>query len=642
MSDTEATEFEPPQKSAEHLRAEVRANLWADSLGRPANQAEFDVKFLEYLEEEERDTAMKTRASAQREMKKRGEEAKKKKTLAAPMTSTARPPTAGETEMDIEIFPAAPLLPTSSASSSRVQGPERKAAKITVETIIDPDSGKDAPDPKRSNMPLDKSIKRICLKSIFEMFGWLLDEACGMIPDGDCRFNLNVSNSLVSVIFTTHNVLRQKQNTTMPTNMQKKSAATDFPITFKGNTYTLSRERAEHRWLEILGNNGLRYDVEKDSEKNWIGTMGPYLNMLGCWGLRLQELRVGHTKMPVARDGDKMSVVPIERYGLSPAHSVHLEGITYPPERRASMSMSLGALTTVLCMLRTKGKYRNKWANAVKKTLSHIPAIEDFISLTETNSAAEYVKPALALLGDILLVTTSRQSQRGCIPMVMLHHLYNIESPENRVIFLDSLDLSGKGLFYSYKMLQKSKQKFNLEMDGTEEQAAQITFHTIFGTFKEDLGVLQAITNVGTWNTRQELGKAFAKSKETVRSFNLPQLKYYSKLCSANQSEFHTSNVGQVSSVPCFSGSRRVVFGDDFYDHMQRDKSHTQTAKTMTNIVHIWANYVTEVITKVQKNGVNAYGTKAWYDIKTLELQEDGEETDIVVEATGKFFLSRS
>lgn len=107
-----------------------------------------------------------------------------------------------------------------------------------------------------------------------------------------------------------------------------------------------------------MENNGLKYDVEKESEGNWIGTMGPYLNMLGCWGLRLQELRVGHTKMPDARDGEKMNVIPIEKYALTPAHAVHLKGITYPPERRASMSMSLGALTTVLCLLHTKGKYR--------------------------------------------------------------------------------------------------------------------------------------------------------------------------------------------------------------------------------------------------------------------------------------------
>lgn len=113
----------------------------------------------------------------------------------------------------------------------------------------------------------------------------------------------------------------------------------------------------------------------------------------------------------------------------------------------------------------------------MKKTRSHIPAITDFISLTETNSAAEYVKPALALLGDILLVTTSRQSQRGCIPMCMVSYLYETMTLENKAIFLDNFDLSGKGLFYTYNQVQKSFQKFNIEMDGTEEQAAQIVFH---------------------------------------------------------------------------------------------------------------------------------------------------------------------
>lgn len=535
-------------------------------------------------------------------------------------------------DTDIISLHPSPIVPPPTRYEAESRS-EKKATKRTVEKIIDPDSGKDAPDPKRSNVPLDKAIKTLCLKSTLEMFSWLVGEAKKRIADDDCVYNLNVSNALVSIIFTTHNILRQRQNNNTPTNMQTKSATTDFAVSFKGKTYTIGRAPAERSWRDILANNCLDYKVDKDSAKNWVGTMGPYLNMLGCWGLRLQELRVGHTKMPVARDGDKMSVVPIEKYGLSPAHAVYLEGITYPPERRASMSMSLGALTTVLCMLRTKGKYRNKWENAVKKTLSHIPAITDFISLTETNSAAEYVKPALALLGDILLVTTSRQSQRGCIPVCMLHHLYSTMDGDDKAIFLDNFDLSGKGLFYSYKLLQKSQQKFNLEMDGTEEQAAQIVFHTIFETFKEDLGVLKSITSVGSWSSRQELGKAFTKSKEDVRSFTLPSLKYYSKLCSANQSEFHTSNVGQVASVPCFSGTRKVTFGEDFYEHMRRDKSHTQTAKTMTNIVHIWSNYVTEILTRVQKYGTSKYGTKSWYSMASLEIQKEGEEEQIAVGA---------
>lgn len=124
----------------------------------------------------------------------------------------------------------------------------------------------------------------------------------------------------------------------------------------------------------------------------------------------------------------------------------------------------------------------------------------------------------------------------------------------------------------------------------------------------------------------------------------MPNLKFYSKLCSANQSEFHTSNIGQVevASVPCFSEMRRVTFGDDFYTHMRRDKSHTQSAKTMTNIIHIWSNYVTEILTKVHKNGTSTYGTKSWYAMSSLQIGKDGEEVELSVDALGKFFLSRS
>lgn len=96
-----------------------------------------------------------------------------------------------------------------------------------------------------------------------------------MIQDPEIKFNLNVSNALTSIIFTTHNILRQRQNSNAPSNMQTKSSSTDFPVCFKGKTYTINRTGAEKAWKEILTNNKLRYDVDKDAETNWIGTMGP-------------------------------------------------------------------------------------------------------------------------------------------------------------------------------------------------------------------------------------------------------------------------------------------------------------------------------------------------------------------------------
>lgn len=50
----------------------------------------------------------------------------------------------------------------------------------------------------------------------------------------------------------------------------------------------------------------------------------------------------------------------------------------------------------------------------------------------------------------------------------------------------------------------------------------------------------------------------------------------------------------------------------------------------MTNIVNIWSNYVTDLLTKVQKNGVNKYGTKSWYSMASLEIVEYWELLGIV------------
>lgn len=36
----------------------------------------------------------------------------------------------------------------------------------------------------------------------------------------------------------------------------------------------------------------------------------------------------------------------------------------------------------------------------------------------------------------------------------------------------------------------------------SQEDAGQVVFHSIFGTYKEDLGALGQITNLASWKTR--------------------------------------------------------------------------------------------------------------------------------------------
>lgn len=70
----------------------------------------------------------------------------------------------------------------------------------------------------------------------------------------------------------------------------------------------------------------------------------------------------------------------------------------------------------------------------------------------------------------------------------------------------------------------------------TEEVASQILYHSIFGTYKEDLSILSQITRTGNWYTREEMGNSF----RNMTGGGAVQLKppiqvMYAKMSCANQ-----------------------------------------------------------------------------------------------------------
>lgn len=132
--------------------------------------------------------------------------------------------------------------------------------------------------------------------------------------------------------------------------------------------------------------------------------------------------------MPVVQDGETVSLMT----GIEPSTCIHLEGVTYPPERRDSMNMSSGALTTVLCMLRTKDKIRKNRENAVLKTLSQNPAMSDS-GLTPLLQA--YGMERTAEKDRIEWLMVDRMVQR----VSALYH--SLITPEDKSISLDDLIL---------------------------------------------------------------------------------------------------------------------------------------------------------------------------------------------------------
>lgn len=138
----------------EYEEAQRRASAWALQLETPLTNEEYSEQTnIFYVEGLNRSKAKKIRATIEKERKKREAEARAaaKVVKYLPPQSVAGSSTeAMDTLETVNIVPAQVVLPPSTAATSPA-GP--KSAKRTIEKVIDPDSGKDAPDPKRSNVP---------------------------------------------------------------------------------------------------------------------------------------------------------------------------------------------------------------------------------------------------------------------------------------------------------------------------------------------------------------------------------------------------------------------------------------------------------------------------------------------------------
>ncbi|GLV38092.1 hypothetical protein CBL_10059 [Carabus blaptoides fortunei] len=212
---------------------------------------------------------------------------------------------------------------------------------------------------------------------------------------------------------------------------------------------------------------------------------------------------MGHATIPVKRVVGDTSYVKVEEYGLSGRHHVLLEGIKFPPERRTAMAQSVGPMTAFICMLRSEGQYNKKWEEAVKRAMSMIKCIDDVIEITKTVKRSGDRRQLTSLLAEVLLVTTARQGQRMYFPIGLFVREYLRIPEKDRVAFLTKFNCSGSGGFYLYKLITQNPIKVTIQGSYTEENAAQVIFHGILGTYKEDLGILELMTNVKTWGSEE-------------------------------------------------------------------------------------------------------------------------------------------
>jgi hypothetical protein len=163
-----------------------------------------------------------------------------------------------------------------------------------------------------------------------------------------------------------------------------------------------------------------------------------------------------------------------------------------------------------------------------------------------------------------------RESQRAFFPILIVSEAFTIIRSGTKYYdedMIEKFNVSGKGAFLCYKAIMEMD-NITLIGDFTQQEASQILYHCIFGTYKEDLGVLAQITNCSTWYTREDLGRKFqgvGTSKKEVAFKPIQQI-LYSKLSSANQTGMLSSSYLQNSSIPVFSGQRQATFSNEFFE----------------------------------------------------------------------------
>ena len=105
----------------------------------------------------------------------------------------------------------------------------------------------------------------------------------------------------------------------------------------------------------------------------------------------------------------------------------------------------------------------------------------------------------------------------------------------------------------------------------------------MFGTFREEFGVLVGITVTVSWKTREVLCSCFRKKNTIGRTIQFVPIKHviYAKLMQANQSGLLTSNY-QVSSLPVFSETIKGRFKNAFLE--MADAWYKQTLSKLIKI----------------------------------------------------------
>lgn len=129
---------------------------------------------------------------------------------------------------------------------------------------------------------------------------------------------------------------------------------------------------------------------------------------------------------------------------------------------------------------------------------------------------------------------------------------------------IENYDHSGKGAFSLWNRAARVGD-FSMHVKASDKKAAEMIFHSVWGTHWEDLYTLEYATG-HRFHTRRELGDAFKEKGTQAEKKNIKLIAFekYAKLSQALPTEFSSGGQQQVWCKTVLAGKRKLTIGDTF------------------------------------------------------------------------------
>nr|QED21507.1 nucleocapsid [Lestrade virus] len=530
--------------------------------------------------------------------------------------------------------------------------------------LFDPDTNKEISDTKRAKYDLQPVIKTQIINFIIVSFIALHVAILKSLND---FHNISVGCQVMNILYTAHSVLRQSAQKNNKGGLATKVRNGTPKISFDGKEHSISYSALITLVENCAKYCGLAYtydetprqqqseDVEMPQQESsskkpdfevpstlldgsdWFGIAGPLFNFMTGFHLRWRELRLGHDEIPYQKKNGETSCYPISSFGLKRSHGLLLEGCRFPPERRSSMIQSLGPMTLLTSYLMAKAGFDNKIKAAL---LDSIPILRDFPNILDTIKGKKIgeLRNIIGLIAEISILTTTRQRNRAFPPpTVFVSILANstdfslaafltssgplsqppIKDSKNRRTILRS-HITFSGIAQAVLNNIAAENSWKICGDFSDVEFQQLIFHSWWGTFKEDFGILRSITNHANWFKRDQFGRKFraSTSKKVMELKSLVVMKYYSKLSCAIQTNYAGTGLRQVASIPCFSGRRTRLFGGSYFKYITEQTSIAGSATTLQGIENELTIVFGKMIERLKReDGTMEAGTTEWFAV---------------------------